>query len=87
MSGGWDDLEAITTDIREVSQQREDTDRLFLRVLGTDDGKELMAMLRQWYVEPPVATPGAPADHAFYNEGRRSVIQDIEARIRRALNG
>ena len=87
MSGGWDDFEQEAPDVRGVEQKRVDTDRLFLRVLGTDDGKELMVMLRQWYVEPPVATPGAPADHAFYREGQRHVIQDIEARIRRALNG
>jgi hypothetical protein len=87
MNGGWDDFEQEPSDSRDVTQKRVDTDRLFLRVLGTDDGKELMVMLRQWYVEPPVATPGAPADHAFYREGQRNVIQDIEARIRRALNG
>ena len=84
---GWEDFEQEAPDVRGVEQKRVDTDRLFLRVLGTDDGKELMVMLRQWYVEPPVATPGTDPSWAFHREGQRHVILDIEARIRRALNG
>jgi hypothetical protein len=84
----WEDLEqAPAPDQREVLQKREDTDRLFLRVLGTEDGKELMGMLKDWYVEPPVATPGTDPSWAFYREGQRMVIRDIEARLRRALHG
>lgn len=85
---GWDDFdEPVATDRRDVTQKREDIDRLFLRVLGTDDGKELMGILRKWYLEEPVATPGSPADFAFHREGQNSVVRDIEARLRRALNG
>jgi hypothetical protein len=83
----WEDLEALAApDVRAVEQKRDDTDRLHLRVLGTEDGKELMAWLRQQYVEPAVATPGHDASFAYYREGQRSVIQAIEARIRRALH-
>lgn len=83
----WADLEEqAPPDIRDAMSKRDDTDRLFLRVFGTQDGKELMGMFRQWYVEPPVATPGTPTDYAFFREGQRALVQDIEARIRRALN-
>jgi hypothetical protein len=40
----WDELEAIgqAKDIRNVDQHRKDTDRLYLRVFGTEDGAKLM---------------------------------------------
>ena len=83
----WDDLDGLSApDIRAAEQQRADTDRLFLRVFGNEHGKELMAWLRQHYVEPAVATPGTDASHAYYREGQRSVILTIEARLRRAIN-
>lgn len=82
----WDDLEAIPTDIRDVAQKSEDLDRLCLRVLGSEDGKQLLAWLRATLLEQPVAVPGAVADFAFYREGQNSVVRDIEARIKRARN-
>jgi hypothetical protein len=83
----WEDLEPPVADIREVTQQREDTDRLFLRIFHSEDGEKLLEILRKWYVDPPVATPGHDASFAYYREGQRMVIQDIETRIRRALHG
>jgi hypothetical protein len=82
----WDELDAIgqPQDVRAVEQQREDTDRLCLRVLGSEDGSKLMLWLRQTIMEQPVAVPGSPADFAFYREGQNSVIRDLEARINRA---
>ena len=47
---GWEDLEqALPLDVRDVSQAREDLDRLALRVLGDEDGKSQFA-------------PGKPSD-------------------------
>lgn len=84
---GWDDLEAIETqDSREVKQQREDMDRLTLRVFGSEDGKKLLEWLRKMYVEVPIAVPGTDPSHAFFAEGQRTVVRDIEARINRARN-
>ncbi len=40
MSGGWEDLEAIPTDIRGAQQAVEDLNKLCLRVLGSEDGTE-----------------------------------------------
>lgn len=84
---GWDDLEAIELpDIRDANQQRDDADRLMLRVLGTEDGMKLLAWMRAMYVDVPIAVPGTDPSHAFYADGQRSVVRDIMARIRRARN-
>lgn len=84
---GWDDLEANQTeDIREVKQKREDMDRLTLRIFGSEDGKKMLEWLRQMYVEVPIAVPGTDPSHAFFAEGQRTVVRDIEARMQRARN-
>lgn len=84
----WEDLEQadITEDIREVKQQREDLARLCLRVFGNEDGQKLLEWLRQMYVDMPVAVPGIDPSHAFFNEGQRTVVRDLIARINQARN-
>lgn len=84
----WDDLEALdqTDDIREAKQKREDNDRLTLRVFGTEDGQKLLQLLRHMYVDVLVAVPGTDPSHAYFAEGQRTVVRDIEARITRARN-
>lgn len=80
----WEDLETPAADVRDVSQQREDIARLTLRVFGTEDGQKLLAWLKQMYVDVPIAVPGADPSHAFFAEGQRNVVRDIEARINQA---
>lgn len=82
----WDDLEQADTneDIREVKQQREDLARLCLRVFSDEDGQKLLEWLRQMYVDMPVAVPGIDPSHAFFNEGQRTVVRDLIARINQA---
>jgi len=82
----WDELDAIgqTPDIREVTQQREDLARLTLRVFGNEDGQKLLQWLRDVYVNVPIAVPGTDPSHAFFAEGQRNVVRDIEARINQA---
>lgn len=82
----WDELEAIgkPADIREVNQQREDLARLTLRVFGTEDGQKLLQWLRDVYVNVPIAVPGTDSSHAYFAEGQRTVVRDIEARINQA---
>lgn len=84
----WDELEAIgqTPDVRDANQKREDTDRLVARVFGTEDGVALLHWLKDVYVNVPIAVPGTDPSHAFYAEGCRNVVRDIEARIKRARN-
>ena len=82
----WDELEAIgkPADIREVNQQREDLARLTLRVFGTEDGQKLLQWLRDVYVNVPIAVPGTDPSHAYFAEGQRTVVREIEARINQA---
>ena len=82
----WDELEAIgeTSDSRAVEQKRDDLSRLVLRVFGSEDGQKLLAWMRDMYVNVPIAVPGTDPSHAFFAEGQRNVIRDIEARINQA---
>lgn len=82
----WEEIEAIgqTPDIREVTQQRDDLARLCLRVFGTEDGQKMLLWLRDVYVNVPIAVPGTDPSHAFFAEGQRNVVRDIEARIKQA---
>ena len=82
----WDELDAIgqNTDIRDVEQKRDDLSRLMLRVFGDEDGQKLLAWMRDMYVDVPIAVPGTDPSHAFFAEGQRNVIRDIEARINQA---
>lgn len=82
----WEELEQIgqPPDVRAVEQKREDMARLCLRVFGTEDGQALLAWLRQMYVDVPIAVPGTDPSHAFFAEGCRNVVRDIEARINQA---
>jgi len=82
---GWEDLDqALPLDVRNVSQAREDLDRLALRVFNNDDGQKLLAWLRQTVLEQPVALPGSDSSYAYYREGQNSIVRDIEARLIRA---
>ncbi len=84
---GWDEIEALATpDIRDVDQKRDDLDRLVLRVFNGEDGQKLLIWLRHMYVDVPIAVPGTDPSHAFYADGQRSVVRDIQARIKRARN-
>jgi hypothetical protein len=82
---GWDDLDQMQTpDVREVNQQRDDLARLNLRVFGTEDGQKLLQWLRDVYVNVPIAVPGTDPSHAYFAEGQRTVVREIEARINQA---
>jgi hypothetical protein len=82
----WEEIDAIgqTTDVREVTQQREDLARLTFRVFSNEDGQKLLEWLRAMYVNVPIAVPGTDPSHAFFAEGQRNVVRDIEARINQA---
>jgi len=82
---GWEGLASATvTDMREVITAREDTDRLCLRVFGSEDGVKLLAWLRQTIIEHPVCVPGSDPSFGYYREGQCSVVRDLEARIKRS---
>ena len=82
----WDEINAIgqTSDIREVDQKREDLARLTLRVFSSEDGQKLLQWLRDMYVNVPIAVPGTDPSYAYFAEGQRTVVRDIEVRINSA---
>jgi len=82
----WDEINAIgdNSDVREVDQKRDDLSRLTLRVFGSEDGQKLLQWLRDMYVNVPIAVPGTDPSHAFFAEGQRTVVRDIEVRISQA---
>ena len=82
----WDEINAIgqTEDIREVDQKREDLARLTLRVFSSEDGQKLLQWLKYMYVNVPIAVPGTDPSHAYFAEGQRTVVRDIEVRINTA---
>ena len=82
----WDELDAIgqNSDIRDVDQKREDLARLTLRVFISEDGQKLLQWLKYMYVNVPIAVPGTDPSHAFFAEGQRTVVRDIEVRINTA---
>ena len=82
----WDEINAIgdNSDIREIDQKRDDLSRLTLRVFGSEDGQKLLQWLRDMYVNVPIAVPGTDPSHAFFGEGQRTVVRDIEVRISQA---
>jgi len=81
---GWEELDVINTDIRDPSQGRDDTNRLVLRVFGSEDGTKLFDWLMSLYVNVPVAVPGTDASYAFFAEGQRTVVRDLMHRMKLA---
>lgn len=83
----WEDLEEPqSSDIREVTQQREEIAKLCLRVFTNEDGAKLLAWLRETYVDVPIAAPGTDSSFAYFAEGQRNVVRDLMARINQARN-
>lgn len=84
MSDGWEGLNSPAVAPLDVNQRKDDTDKLALRVLGSEDGQQLLEWLIKSYNDQPVAVPGADASYAYYREGQNSVVRDLIARIVRA---
>lgn len=83
----WEDLEEPQpTDIRSVTQQREELAKLCLRVFSSEDGQKLLTWLREMYVDVSIAAPGTDSSYAFFAEGQRNVVRDLMARINQARN-
>lgn len=84
---GWDDLESMgqdPADARDVKQQRDDLARLTLRIFTSEDGQKLLEWMKSVYVNVPIAAPGTDPSFAYFAEGQRTVVREIEARINQA---
>lgn len=82
---GWDGLQTVDPEIAEKQQvDKDDIDRLYLRVFGSDDGQKLLTHLRSVTIEQPTWYPGEDASHGYAREGQNSLVREIERRIKRA---
>jgi hypothetical protein len=84
---GWDSLQSINPNIAEKQQvDKDDIDRLYLRVFASDDGAKLLTHLRSLTIEQPTWYPGEEASHGYAREGQNSLVREIERRMKRARN-
>jgi hypothetical protein len=79
---GWEDLEGSQE--FEPDQKGVDLNLMFARTFGTDEGKRVLAWMREFYLEHPCWQPGTDQSLGVFREGQNSVIRDIETRIRKA---
>jgi len=79
---GWDDLEG--SEEFEPDQKGVDLNLMFARTFSTDEGKKVLAWMRDFYLEQPCWEPGADKSLGLFREGQNSVIRDIETRMRKA---
>lgn len=79
---GWDDLEGSAE--FEPDQKGVDLNLMFARTFSTDEGKKVLAWMRDFYLENPCWEPGADTSLGVFREGQNSVIRDIETRMRKA---
>jgi len=80
---GWDFFEA-QSEPEQKAAQKDDIDILMARTFGTDEGKQVLAWLRQVTIEVPAWVPGQEASYGFAREGQNSLVREIERRIVRA---
>ena len=82
---GWDGLRSVDPKIAEKQQvDKDDIDRLYLRVFASDDGAQLLTHLRALTIEQPTWYPGEEASHGYAREGQNSLVREIERRMKRA---
>lgn len=86
MAGGWEDLEAVPQDTRDAMTKVDDLNKLCLRVLGSEEGQQLLKWMDSAYLDQPVAVPGSDASYAYYREGQNSVVRDLMMRLIKARN-
>ena len=79
---GWDDLEG--SEEFEPDQKGVDLNLMFARTFSTDEGKKVLAWMRDFYFEQPCWEAGADKTLRLFREGQNSVIRDIETRMRKA---
>ena len=82
---GWEGLQLADPESAKKQQvDKDDVDRLYLRVFGSDDGQKLLTHLRSLTIEQPTWYPGEDASHGFAREGQNSLVREIERRMKRA---
>lgn len=83
---GWEGLQTANPELTEKQVDKDDIDRLYLRVFASDDGASLLTHLRSLTIEQPTWYPGEEASHGYAREGQNSLVREIERRMKRARN-
>ena len=81
---GWDDLDSAPP--KAAPKEISDTDKLCLRVFGTEEGQKLLKWLREQTIEQHCWLPGSEASYGYFHEGRCNLVKEIETRVQRARN-
>lgn len=80
---GWEFFDAAPAANTEP-QPKQDIDILMARTFGTEEGRQVLAWLRQATIETPAWMPGQDASFGYAREGQNSLVREIERRIERA---
>jgi hypothetical protein len=80
---GWDGLDAVAD---EAGSEPNQLDREFLNTFSSEDGKKVLAYLENITVRQPAWMPGSDPSIGYSREGQNSIVREIQARMRRALN-
>lgn len=77
---GWDFFEPPA---EQTGDHRQDIDILIARTFSTEEGRQVLAWLRQVTIETPAWVPGQEASYGFAREGQNSIVREIERRMER----
>ena len=79
---GWDFFEARPDDPAKPAA-KQDIDILIARTFSTEEGRQVLAWLRERTIETPAWVPGQEASFGFAREGQNSIVREIERRMER----
>jgi len=78
---GWDFFEQPPD---QAADNKQDIDILIARTFSTEEGRQVIAWLRQVTIEVPSWVPGQEASYGYAREGQNSLVREIERRMERA---
>jgi hypothetical protein len=78
---GWDFFEPPPD---QAADSKQDIDILIARTFSTEEGRQVIAWLRQVTIEVPSWVPGQDASYGYAREGQNSLVREIERRMERA---
>jgi hypothetical protein len=77
---GWDFFDPPPPAVDDIKQ---DIDILITRTFSTEEGRQVLAWLRQVTIEVPAWVPGQEASYGYAREGQNSLVREIERRMER----
>jgi hypothetical protein len=82
MDEGWDFFEPQSGEDGPPAKQ--DIDILISKTFSSDEGRKVLAWLRDMTIEAPAWVPGQDSSYGYVREGQNSLVREIERRIVRA---